>query len=116
MPGRRRCTACCVPALTCSSTRRIRWCRCGLGPGGGEGAEDRSYFATSHVNDTFPARGATEHQVTLAQLVMTVLGAGFELLHLAEHPDPFWRPDGDEPAAAWDGRLPNALSLLARRS
>ena len=78
--------------------------------------QDRSYFATSHVNDTFPARGATEHQVTLAELVMTVLGAGFELLHLAEHPDPFWRPDGDEPAAAWDGRLPNAFSLLARRS
>lgn len=23
---------------------------------------------------------------------------------------------GDEPAAAWDGRLPNTISLLARRS
>jgi len=76
---------------------------------------DRSYFAPSHVNDTFPARGATEHQRTLAQVVMTVLGAGFELLHLVEHPDPFWRPDGEEPSAAWDGRLPNAFSLLARR-
>ncbi|MBP2384388.1 class I SAM-dependent methyltransferase [Brachybacterium sacelli] len=76
---------------------------------------DRSYFAAHHVNDTFPARGATEHQRTLAQLVMTVLTAGFELLHLAEHPDPFWMPDEEAPAAAWDGRLPNALSLLARR-
>ena len=76
---------------------------------------DRSYFAPSHVNDTFPARGATEHQRTLAELVMTVQGAGFELLHLAEHPEPFWQPDGQEPAAAWDGRLPNTLSLLARR-
>lgn len=77
--------------------------------------EDRSYFAAHHVNDTFPARGATEHQRSLAEMVMTVQGAGFELLHLAEHPQPFWRPDDEEPAAAWDGRLPNALSLLARR-
>lgn len=77
--------------------------------------EDRSYFAASHVNDTFPAREATEHQRTLAQLVMSVLGAGLELLHLAEHPDPFWMPDDESPAAAWDGRLPNAVSLLARR-
>lgn len=75
---------------------------------------DRSYFAATHVNDSFPAGGATEHQRTLAQLVMTVTGAGFELLHLAEHPDPFWFPGG-EGAAAWDGRLPNAISLLARR-
>lgn len=77
---------------------------------------DRSYFAASHVNDTFPARGATEHQRTLAQVVMTVLGAGFELLHLAEHPDPFWKPEDQVPAAAWDGRLPNAISLLARQA
>lgn len=76
---------------------------------------DRSYFAAHDINDTFPARGATEHQRTLAQIVMTVQGAGFELLHLAEHPDPFWRPEGEAPAAAWDGRLPNAFSLLARR-
>jgi SAM-dependent methyltransferase len=78
--------------------------------------EDRSYFAPSHVNDTFPARGATEHQRTLAELVMTLLGAGFALEHLAEHPEPFWQPDGEEPAAAWDGRLPNTISLLARRA
>lgn len=77
--------------------------------------EDRSYFAAHHVNDTFPARGATEHQRTLAEMVMTVQGADFELLHLAEHPQPFWMPEGEAPAAAWDGRLPNALSLLARR-
>lgn len=47
---------------------------------------------------------------------MTVLGAGFELLHLAEHPDPFWMPEDGARAAAWDGRLPNAISLLARRT
>ena len=76
---------------------------------------DRSYFARSHVNDTFPARGATEHQRTLAETVMTVQGAGFELLHLAAHPDPFWKDGSLPPAAAWDGRLPNAVSLLARR-
>ena len=29
--------------------------------------EDRSYFARSHVNDTFPARGAVEWQWTLGQ-------------------------------------------------
>lgn len=76
---------------------------------------DRGYFARSHVNDSFPALGATEHQRTLAELVMTITGAGFELLHLAEHPEPFWTPQDEEPAAAWDGRLPNAISLLARR-
>ncbi|PWH05713.1 SAM-dependent methyltransferase [Brachybacterium endophyticum] len=76
---------------------------------------DRGYFAPTHVNDTFPARGATEHQRTLAQTVMSILGAGFELLHLAEHAEPFWRPDDAMPAAAWDGRLPITFSLLARR-
>lgn len=74
---------------------------------------DRSYFARSHVNDTFPARGATEHQRTLAEIVMVALGAGFELQHLAEHPEQFWQPD-DVDAAAWDGRLPNSFSLLAQ--
>lgn len=78
--------------------------------------EDRSYFAASHVNDTFPARGAVEHQATLAQLVMAVLGAGLTLLHLSEHPEPFWLPGDTERAAAWDGRLPNTITLLARRS
>jgi SAM-dependent methyltransferase len=76
---------------------------------------DRSYFAARHVNDTFPALGATEHQRTLAEIVMTVQGAGFALQHLAEHPDPFWKDGSLPPAAAWDGRLPNAFSLLARR-
>jgi hypothetical protein len=37
-----------------------------------------------------------------------------ELLSLAEYPEPSWRPAGIR-AAAWDGRLPNAYSLLARR-
>ncbi|WP_114560439.1 class I SAM-dependent methyltransferase [Desertihabitans aurantiacus] len=75
---------------------------------------DRGYFERQHVNDTFPAHGAVEQQHTLAELVMACTGAGLVLEHLAEHPDPFWRPDGVT-AAAWDGRVPNAFSLLARR-
>lgn len=74
---------------------------------------DRGYFESTHVNDTFPALGAVEHQHTLAQVVMAVTRAGLRLVHLAEHPEPFWRPDGAR-AAAWDGRLPNSFSLLAR--
>ena len=75
---------------------------------------DRGYFARSHVNDTFPARGAVEWQHTLGQVVTAVITAGMELLSLAEYPEPFWRPGGIC-AAAWDGRLPNTYSLLARR-
>lgn len=75
---------------------------------------DRSYFAGSHVNDTFPARGAVEWQHTLGQVVTAVITAGLELLSLAEYPEPFWRPGGVN-AAAWDGRLPNTYSMLARR-
>jgi SAM-dependent methyltransferase len=74
----------------------------------------RSYFARSHVNDTFPARGAVEWQHTLGQVVTAVITAGMELLSLAEYPEPFWRPGGVR-AAAWNGHLPNAYSLLARR-
>jgi len=75
---------------------------------------DRSYFAASHVNDTFPARGAIERQHTLGDIVTAVVTVGLELISLAEYPEPFWRPGGIR-AAAWDGRLPNAYSLLARR-
>lgn len=75
---------------------------------------DRSYFAPSHVNDTFPGNGAVEHQNTLSTIVMACRRAGFEIEHLEEHPEPFWRPEGIG-AAAWDGRVPNAFSLLARR-
>jgi SAM-dependent methyltransferase len=75
---------------------------------------DRSYFARSHVNDTFPARGATEWQWTLGQVVTAVITAGMELLSLAEYSEPFWRPGGVR-AAAWNGRLPNTYSMLARR-
>jgi SAM-dependent methyltransferase len=74
---------------------------------------DRSYFAPTNVNDTFPANGAVEHQRTLAQIVMAALGAGFVIERFAEHPEPFWEPQG-VPAAAFDGRLPNSFSLLAR--
>jgi SAM-dependent methyltransferase len=77
--------------------------------------DDRGYFAGSHVNESFPARGATEWQWTLGQIVTAVVTAGMELLSLGEYPEPFWRPGGVS-AAAWDGRLPNSFSLLARRS
>jgi SAM-dependent methyltransferase len=74
---------------------------------------DRSYFARSHISDTFPGRGATEWQWTLGQVVTAVITAGLELLSLAEYPEPFYRYGGVH-AAAWDGRLPNTYSLLAR--
>ena len=74
---------------------------------------DRGYFARSHVNDSFPAGGAVEYQRTFAETIMAITGADFEILHLEEHPDPFWRPYGMD-AAAWNGQVPNAFSLLAR--
>lgn len=75
---------------------------------------DRSYFATSHVNDTFPGNGAVEWQWNLGQIITAVVAAGMELLHVGEYAQPFWRMGGVT-AAAWDGRLPNTFSLLARR-
>jgi ubiquinone/menaquinone biosynthesis C-methylase UbiE len=75
---------------------------------------DRSYFARSHVNDSFPGHGAVERQWSLGEIVTAVSGAGMEIQHLAEYAEPFWRP-GDLRAAAWEGRLPNTFSLLARR-
>ncbi len=75
---------------------------------------DRSYFGRSHVNDTFPANGAVEWQRTLGQIVTTVVAAGMEILHVGEYPEPFWRAGGVA-ASAWEGRLPNSFSLLARR-
>lgn len=74
---------------------------------------DRGYFAGSHVNDSFPAGGAVEYQRTFAETIMAIAGGGFEILHLEEHAAPFWRPEGAQ-AAAWNGQVPNAFSLLAR--
>jgi SAM-dependent methyltransferase len=74
---------------------------------------DRDYFGRSHVNDTFPAHGAVQWQWRLGDIV-TTLAAGLEILHLGEHAEPFWRMGGVS-AAAWDGRLPNSFSLLARQ-
>jgi SAM-dependent methyltransferase len=74
---------------------------------------DRGYFERSHVNDTFPAHGAVEWQATLGEIVNEVIAAGFELRHLAEYAEPFWRPDAVD-AAAWRGQLPNSFALLAR--
>jgi SAM-dependent methyltransferase len=76
---------------------------------------DRSYFARSHVNDTFPAGGAVEWQWTLGEIINVVIGAGLDVLHVAEHAEPFWRPDGVA-AAAWQGRLPNSFTLVAQRN
>lgn len=76
---------------------------------------DRSYFGPHHVNDTFPANGAVEWQWNLGQIVTTLVEAGMQILHLAEYPEPFWRPQDGLAASAWEGRLPNSFSLLARR-
>lgn len=75
---------------------------------------DRSYFAGSHVNDSYPGNGAVERQHTLAAIVMACQRAGFQIEDLQEHPEPFWRPGGAT-ASAWDGQVPNTFSLLARR-
>jgi SAM-dependent methyltransferase len=75
---------------------------------------DRGYFERSHVNDTFPANGAVEWQATFGEIINAVLGAGLELRHVAEHPEPFWRWDGLD-AAAWRGRLPNSFTLVAQQ-
>lgn len=76
---------------------------------------DRSYFARSHVDDSFPGHGATRWQWTLGDVVTAVVDAGLHLVHLSEHAEPFWRMGG-VPAAAWAGRLPNSFALLARRT
>jgi SAM-dependent methyltransferase len=76
---------------------------------------DRSYFAESHLNDTFPANGAQEWQWNLGQIVTAVVAAGLQVKTLEEYAEPFWRPADDTTAAAWSGRLPNSYALLARR-
>jgi SAM-dependent methyltransferase len=76
--------------------------------------EDRSYFAKSHINDSFPANGAREWQWSLGEIVTAVVRAGLEIEVLEEYPEPFWYPGGVQ-AAAWQGRLPNSFALLARR-
>jgi SAM-dependent methyltransferase len=73
---------------------------------------DRSYFAASHVNDTFPGNGAVEWQWNLGQIITAAITAGMEILHVGEYAEPFWRAGGVA-AAAWEGRLPNSFSLLA---
>jgi hypothetical protein len=75
--------------------------------------EDRDYFGRSHVNDNFPAHGAVQWQWRLGDVVTALATAGLEILHLGEYGEPFYRWGGVT-AAAWEGRLPNAFSLLAR--
>ncbi|MFD7153723.1 class I SAM-dependent methyltransferase [Kribbella sp. NPDC059898] len=76
---------------------------------------DRSYFAKTHVNDTFPGNGAQEWQWTLGQIVTAITTAGLHLQFLEEYAEPFWRPQDGTNAAAWSGRLPNSYALLARK-
>ena len=76
---------------------------------------DRSYFAASHVNDTFPGNGAREWQWTLGEIVTAITRAGLRLDVLEEYAEPFWRPGDGHQAAAWSGRLPNAYALLAHK-
>jgi hypothetical protein len=75
---------------------------------------DRSYFAVSHVDDSFPGGAATRWQWSLGAVVSAVVHAGLQIVHLAEYAEPFWRMGGVS-AAAWRGRLPNSFALLARR-
>ncbi|TCM47740.1 bifunctional 2-polyprenyl-6-hydroxyphenol methylase/3-demethylubiquinol 3-O-methyltransferase UbiG [Kribbella sp. VKM Ac-2568] len=75
---------------------------------------DRSYFGRSHINDSFPANGAREWQWSLGEIISAVVAAGLEISSVEEYPEPFWQPAGVD-AAAWQGRLPNTFSLLARR-
>jgi SAM-dependent methyltransferase len=75
---------------------------------------DRSYFGRCHENDTFPGTGAVEWQWTLGQIIVAVTLARLEVRHVGEHAEPFWRPASIR-AAAWQGRLPNSFTLLARR-
>ncbi|TCO47718.1 methyltransferase family protein [Kribbella antiqua] len=74
---------------------------------------DRSYFAESHINDTFPANGAREWQWNLGHIVTAITAAGLRLKTLEEYAEPFWRPGDGTNAAAWSGRLPNSYALLA---
>ncbi|GAA0571996.1 class I SAM-dependent methyltransferase [Kribbella sandramycini] len=76
---------------------------------------DRSYFADSHVNDSFPGNGAREWQWNLGQIVTAITQAGLRLDVLEEYAEPFWRPADGTAAAAWSGRLPNAYALLAHK-
>jgi ubiquinone/menaquinone biosynthesis C-methylase UbiE len=76
---------------------------------------DRSYFAESHINDTYPANGAQEWQYTLGQIVTAISRAGLQLQVLEEYAEPFWRPQDETNAAAWSGRLPNSYALLAQK-
>lgn len=75
---------------------------------------DRSYFAESHINDSFPANGAREWQWTLGEIVTATVRAGLQVKALEEYAEPFWRAGGVQ-AAAWRGRLPNSFALLARK-
>ena len=83
------------------------------------------YFGGRRKNTSFPASAiarfgeettpaAIEQQWPLSGILMALLDAGLTLRHIGEHAEPFWRPaDGTPPAAAWAGRLPNTVSIVA---
>lgn len=84
-----------------------------------------SYFGGTRANDSFPASAidrfapgaglrAVEFQWTVADLIMALIDAGLAVDHVAEYPEPFWRPAGPR-AEAWSGTLPISLSLRAHR-
>jgi SAM-dependent methyltransferase len=75
---------------------------------------DRSYFASTFANDSFPANGAVEWQWTMGHIVTAIVEAGLAVRRLVEYPEPFWRM-GELDAAAWRGRLPNTYALLAEK-
>lgn len=75
---------------------------------------DRDYFAATHVNDSFPGNGAVEWQWSLGETVTAVAAAGLTIELVEEYAEPFYRHGGFD-ARAWDGRLPNAFALVARR-
>jgi len=51
----------------------------------------------------------------MAAVITAVLDAGLQLIHFAEHPEPFWRPTDTGAVAAWAGKLPNSFSMLATK-
>jgi hypothetical protein len=72
----------------------------------------------SEVAATAAQRRAEEPAVACRYVVAEVPGvpsAGLDVLHVAEDPEPFWRPQNVE-AAAWRGQLPNSFTMLARHT
>lgn len=79
--------------------------------------EDSSGWPTTYIPSEYqPEKPATkfERQWTTAQIVNAVIDAGLVLEKLGEHPDPYWNAFPNLPKETLL-RLPNTLSVLARR-